>query len=415
MTEKQETTTSDKRGFSRKKTVLISLGLLLAGAAVTLIVFLTEPTARRAGATKKTAMLVDVVEVQRDTFQPVIQAMGEVRPAKDIILSPRVSGQVIRQSGSFTPGGHVSQGQMLLQIDPADYRNALQLRKSELEQAEADMKVEMGRQDVARQDYQLVDETLSQENRSLVLREPQLDAARSSVEAARASVDQARLNLARTTIEAPFDAHILSRNVNMGSQVAPGDNLGRLVGLDTYWVEATLPLARLQWLSFPEKEGEKGSPVRIRNRTAWPEDAFRQGYLYKLVGTLEDRTRMARVLVSVPDPLAYEADSAGVPRLMLGSFVEANIQARPIEDVIRLSRDYVRDNETVWVMEDNKLRIRDVNIIFRDARYAYITKGMSEGDRVVTTNLATIAEGADLRLASDTTAQGDSRSNTSGQ
>jgi hypothetical protein len=187
------------------------------------------------------------------------------------------------------------------------------------------------------------------------------------------------------------------------------------VGLDTYWVEATIPLSKLQWLTFPGDEDDTGSPVRIRNRTAWREGAFRQGYLYKLVGTLEDRTRMARVLVSVPDPLAFQADSAGVPRLMLGSFVEANIQARPIDDVIRLSRDYVRDNETVWVMEDNKLRIRDARIIFRDARYAYITEGLSEGDRVVTTNLATVAEGAALRLASDTTAQGDSLPNTSGE
>jgi len=35
---------------------------------------------------------------------------------------------------------------------------------------------------------------------------------------------------------APFDAQILNRSVNVGSQVAPGDELGRLVGVEEYWI-----------------------------------------------------------------------------------------------------------------------------------------------------------------------------------
>src|SRR5699024_12180089 len=106
-----------------------------------------------------------------------------------------------------------------------------------------DLKIEMGRQDVARQDFKVLGDTLaerlSEQNRSLVLRQPQLKAARSSVQSARAAVEQAELNLQRTSIEAPFDAHILNRNVNDGSQVAAGDNMRRQVGLDTYGVKET--------------------------------------------------------------------------------------------------------------------------------------------------------------------------------
>ncbi|MDZ7690353.1 MAG: HlyD family efflux transporter periplasmic adaptor subunit [Balneolaceae bacterium] len=159
----------------------------------------------------------------------------------------------------------------------------------------------MGRQDVALKDYQLVEDTLSAENRALVLREPQLESARASVQSVRAAVEQAEVELERTTIKAPFSAHILSRNVNVGSQVSPGNNLGRLVGLDEYWVEATVPQSHLQWLSFPQ-DGEQGSEVTVRNRTAWNPDEHRTGQLFKLVGSLEGQTRMARVLVSVAGP-----------------------------------------------------------------------------------------------------------------
>lgn len=383
--------------MTRQTTLLVSLGILLVGGAVTTLIFLTEPSAQRTGATRETAMLVDVTTVERDTARPTIEAMGTVRPAQEIVLSPRVSGEIIRRADAFTPGGYVEEGNLLLQIDPSDYENTLQQRRSELRQAEADLKLEMGRQDVAQQDYQLLADSLTGVNKDLVLRKPQLNAARSDVESARAAVDQAELNLQRTSIEAPFDAHILSRNVNVGSQVDPGTELGRLVGLDTYWVEATVPLSKLQWLSLPE-DGDGGAVARIHNRTAWEAGQSREGRLFRVVGALEDNTRMARVLISVPDPHAYRSEGSDQPRLMIGSYVEARIQGEPLENVVRLNRDYVRSNETVWVMENNELRIRDVQIVFRGARYAYVEEGLNDGDQVVTTNLATVTDGAPLRL-----------------
>ncbi len=394
--------------MSRKKTILISLGILLAGAAIILLIFNTEPEAQRSGASKETAMLVNTVQVERSDFTPSISVMGTVVPSQDITLSPRVNGEIIELSENFTPGGYVEQGDMLMQIDPADYRNALQQRQSELQQAQTNLEIEMGRQNVARQDYELLDDSLTNENKALVLREPQLNAARSDVQSAEAAVEQAQLNLERTTIRAPFDAYILSRNVNVGSQVAAGDNLARLVGLDTYWIEATVPLSHLRWIDIPQN-GNGGSPVTIRNRSVWEENETRQGTLFRLVGTLTDETRLARVLVEVPDPHGYEQENSELPRLMIGSYVAADIQAQELQDVVRVSRDYVRQDDTIWVNENDTLRIRDASILFRDANYAYITEGLEDGDQVVTTNLTTVVDGSPLRLeGSDATAMADS-------
>ncbi len=261
-----------------------------------------------------------------------------------------------------------------------------------------------------------MDETLSPENEALVLRKPQLNSARARVEAARTAVKQAELNLQRTYIKAPFDAHILTRNVNVGSQVAPGDNLGRLVGLDTYWVVTEVPLSKLHWLSFSDADSETGSEVRVRNQSAWPVGSYRSGHLYKLVGALEDETRMARVLVSIPDPLAYRTGASDLPALMIGSFLETRIRGKELTDVIRLSRDYVRKDDTAWVMKEGELRIRNLDIVFRDAENAYIRNGLKDKDLVVTTNLSTVVDGAKLRLKSSETPSGQySRTNAAQQ
>jgi len=208
------------------------------------------------------------------------------------------------------------------------------------EKAIAALNIERGRQDVARQDYRLAEEELSAENKALVLREPQLD---------------------------------------------------------TYWVIATVPLSKLRRISFPDAPGGKGSPVRIHNRAAWAEGTFRRGRVDTLVGALEEETRLARVLVTVPDPLAIREKSSDKPPLMIGAFVEALIEGDKIENVVRLERDYVREGDTLWVMKDGKLEIREVEVVFRDAKYAYIEKGVNESDLVVTTNLSTVTQGAELR------------------
>jgi len=381
-----------------KTTVLICIVILLLAVGVISAIHLTEPKAQRSSASKRTAMLVDVTRAEFGTFQPGIMAMGTVRPEQEIVLSPRVGGEIVSISTSFTPGGFVEEGEILLQIDPADYEVTLLQRQGELRQASADLELELGRQDLAKKDYKDLEGTISSQYKTLVLRQPQLNTARARVETAQAVVDRARLDLERTRIRAPFAAHIIEREANVGSQVSPGESLGVLVGVDAYWVEAAVPVSNLRWIDFRQDSEQSGSVARIRDRSAWPEDTFRSARVHRLIGALENQTRMARVLLTVADPLAHEPESAGLPPLMVGSFVEAQISGKPIEDVIRIDNDYLRQNDTVWVNENGLLQIREVEVVFRDKEYAYIRAGLSANDRVVTTNLATVIAGAPLRL-----------------
>ncbi len=110
---------------------------------------------------------------------------------------------------------------------------------------------------------------------------------------------------------------------------------------------------------------------------------------------------MARVLISVPDPLAYRPENKSLPPLMIGTFVEVRIEAGEIPDVVQLNRDYLRANNTVWVVQDETLAIRPVKIVFEDAGHAYISDGLNHRDRVVTTNLSSVRDGASLRLKED--------------
>lgn len=387
--------TDDPAGW--KLSLVVSAGILLVAGGLVFVTFSTEPSAEKGGATKRTAMLVDVVEVERDDHHPRIVAQGTVEPARDIVLRPQVGGRVNSVTSAFVPGGFVDEGELLLRIESEDYEHDLAQKKSELRQAETDLAIERGRHQAAKGEYDRFGEELPPDNKALVVREPQLEAARERLEAAKAAVEQAELDLRRTTLEAPFDGHILRRDANVGSQISPSEDVGRLVGTETYWVGVDLPLSKLRWVTIDE-EAEESSRVRIRNKQAWPEGTYRSGHLFKKIGALDEDTRMVRILAAIPDPLARDAEDDSTPPLTIGEFVEASIRGDEIEDVVRLDRDYVRDGDTVWVMENGELQIEDVEIAVRDAEYAYIRDGLDEESRVVTTSLTSIREGAPLRL-----------------
>jgi hypothetical protein len=113
---------------------------------------------------------------------------------------------------------------------------------------------------------------------------------------------------------------------------------------------------------------------------------------------------MAKVLVTVPDPLAKnepEDDNRDRPPLIIGEFVDVAIKGKPLKDVVRLDREYLRKDQTVWVMDDNdKLQVKDVEVVLRDKEYAYISAGIEGDTRVITTSLTSLSDGAPLRLES---------------
>jgi RND family efflux transporter MFP subunit len=371
--------------------VLAVVVLLGGAAAISYWIQASEPKAQREAATRRSAALVETIAVERGTYQPTISVLGAVRPAREIVLSPRVGGEVLAVEPCFRPGGIVEAGEVLLRLDDSDYELMRVMRDSEVGQVEAELAIERGQQRAAEHEFELLGENIDPANRSLVLREPQIASLRSKLKAAQAALEQARLDVARTRVTAPFDAQILERFTELGARVAPGDQLARLVGTDEYWVVATVPLGAIRWIRFP-RDGSDGATARIHHRAVWPDGTVREGAVQRLIGEVDGNTRFARVIVSVQDPLGDDG-----PPLILGTLVQVEIAAKAIPDVVRLDRAYVRQDDTVWVMDGDELRIRKVDVAFADSRHAFVRSGLEAGDKVVTTSLATVVDGLPIR------------------
>lgn len=386
--------------LSRAIRLVLVLGVLGAGAGISVYWMRNRPTPERRPPGSE-AVLVEVHRVTRGPHPVTVRAMGTVGAAREVQLAARVGGEIIEVSGEFVPGGRFEAGQRMLQIEPRDYDLVVQQRSSDLARTDGELKVELGQQSVARREYALLGETVDKEDEELVLRRPQLATAQAAVAAARASLEQARLDLDRTTVRAPFNAMVQSREVDVGSQVSAGAPLATLVWTDAFWVEVTVPVNQLRWLTIPRAAGEAGSPARIYHEAAWGADVKRDGTIARLKADLEPLGRMARLLVSVADPLSVSTEASQRPAMILGAYVRVELEGRPLENVVRVPRTALRDGNRVWVMAaDNTLNIHHVAVAWSGNDHVYVSDGLADGDALVTSDLAVAVEGMLLRTGS---------------
>ncbi len=379
--------------------------LVLAGAGLGFIWMMeTKPQAERQER-PRLARLVEVIVVEPGTQQVVLRAQGTVRAAQEVTLRAQVTGEVIWTSPALEPGGILRAGETVLRIDPRDFELAVAAAESRLAEAEAELAVEAGNQRVAEREYSLLGRDLSPEERALVLRAPQLAMAEARAARERAALATARLDLERSTIRAPFDAQVLSEDIDTGSRIATtSQEIARLAGTRNYWVELALPQSDLAWLDAPGT-GPEGASVTLRQPGVWPPGATREGRVLRVLSDLTGTGRMARILVDVPDPLGLAPENADRPRLLIGQYLQAEIAGRSVPDAVALDRRHLREGDTVWLMTpEDTLTIEPVEVAWRGADQVIVTAGIPAGARLVTSGIAAVTEGMPLRLASGATA-----------
>lgn len=378
---------------------LMPLGILAAGAAVAFWLMETSPQAKPRPQVHN-ATLVGVTSVDYSPQQTVISGMGTITAAHNVELKPQVSGEIIELNRNLVPGGHFRQGETLLTIDPTDYRLTMRQLATDVAKAESDLQLEQGNQLVAQKEYKLLGETVSDVEKVLMLRRPQLENLRATLEAAQAKLEQARVDLGRTQIKAPFNAVVQSRSADVGARASESTVLATLVGTDVYWVEVSVPVSQLRWIRIPQTDGDQGALVRVYDSAAWGDGVFRPGRVVRLEADLEEQGRMARLLVRVEDPLSLLPDNTGQPRMLIGSYVRVEIEGQTMTSAAAIDREFIRNGSDVWIMEDNgNLSIRPVEIAFRGIDHILVTGGISPGENLVVTDLAAPVEGMLLRAA----------------
>lgn len=341
--------------------------------------------------------LVEVRPVSSADVDVQVRGNGEVVARTEVDLVPQVGGRVEWVHRALVAGGRFRAGEPLVQIERRDYELLVERALAAVERARVVLEREQAEAEVARQEWEAL-HPREKPPSGLVVREPQVRQAEAELAAARAELDAARLNLERTRLSVPFDGIVVSEDVGVGQYVTAGARLARVYGTDVVEVRVPLEDRELAWFEIPEEVGDVGPAADVSASFAGARHTWK-GRVVRLESRVDPASRMVHVVVEVGRPFDR---SDGRPPLLPGAFVDVAIGGRTLAGVVPVPRHAIHGGDTVWLVEDGRLRIRPVEIARSDRETALVSAGLESGDVLVVSPLDAATDGMKVRPAAPT-------------
>ena len=380
------------------RTFVIPTAIVLLFLSVAATLMATAPVLEPANDTP-TPLTVRVRTIETESIELKVHSQGTVAPSTVSQLIPEVSGRVIWTSPNLVAGGYFEAGQELARIDDLDYRNAQNRANAALKRTTAEVehaKYEYGR-------------LRSLAERKLVSRSALENGLRAyrvtqaAFEDAQANSEQAQENVKRTVLRAPFTGLVRAENIDIGQFASRGQPIATLYANNV--VEVRLPIAdrQLAFLNLP--------PLRNGNFPEYMQPTVKLsadyggqtrewfGKIVRAEAEIDTSSRMVQLVARVESA----EDSQD---LSVGLFVTAEIAGLAVENIVRLPRSAIRnDNQVLLVDTENRLRFRDIQPLRLYKDNVLINAGLIPGERVCVSTVQTAIEGMAVNPVADSSVQ----------
>ena len=332
---------------------------------------------------------VRVSEVKQGDFPIYYKALGTVTALNTINVRSRVAGELVKVY--FKEGQMVKAGELLAEIDPRSYQNALLQAEGTLLQNQAQLK--NAQVDVQRYRGLYAEDSIAKQ--TLDTAEALVSQYQGTVKTNQAAVNDAKLNLDFTKIRAPISGRVGLRQLDVGNLVAANDATALVVITQTepIVVSFTLPENNLALVLERYRSGAK-MPVQAWNRGDTKELAV--GVLSSIDNQIDITTGTLKFKA-----LFENRDQALFPN----QFVNVRLLADTLENVVlapTAAIQYGTNGSFVYAMDgDNKVKIRSIKVGATDGDVTVVEEGLAAGDRVVLEGTDRLRDGGAVEVVND--------------
>lgn len=391
--------------FNFKKS-LLPVVIIIVTVVLMLLIFKNPPTSKRGHISKAPQMTVETVTITPQTYQVIVQSFGTVQPRTESVLFAQVSGQINRVSKQFRAGGFFEQGDTLLQLDDRDYQAEVKIAQASLMTAEQSLQEEAARVKQAKADWERLGN--GQIASTLVLRQPQYQAAKAQVLSAQALLDKVKLSLERTKIVAPYAGRILNKNVDIGQVVSSSTELADIFAVD--YVEIRLPIKNkdLPLMKLPEEyrdtdeqsadEDNESSMISnvvissdLLGQQVW------QGRIVMTESAIDELSQQLYVVAQIFHP--YDSEYNQGAQIKMGQYVTAQITGREVDNALVIPSSAIYQGSYVYIVKAGLLIRKEILLGWQNGTESIVTDGLVAGDELVLTSLGQVSSGTRVAIA----------------
>ncbi len=321
---------------------------------------------------------VPVLVTQPDAGQgaAALAFPGEVRAREEAALSFRVGGKLLRRH--VDAGAQVKKGQLLAELDAADY--ALQARAAQAQYAAAEADLVRARDDHKRYEALAAQQLVSRS--ALDAQTAAFKAAQAQANAARSDLEVARNQAAYAQLRAPEDGVIATRQAEAGQVLAAGQTVYTLAADGAREVAIALPEGGI-------RDFRVGQPVEVE---LWSQPGRRwPGSIREIAAVADPQARTYATRVSLA-PEALDAVELGQSARV---FATGGRQAALSVPLAAVQQNGPSQQSSVWVVEpaSSTLKARTVVLGPYGADKVPVLSGLKADDWVVAAGGHLLREG----------------------
>jgi membrane fusion protein (multidrug efflux system) len=324
---------------------------------------------------------VTVARVVIEDYRPTATFTGRVEAIHKVELRARIDGFLEKRL--FDEGADVKEGELLFVIEKGLYQAAVDEAKAQVMKAEAT--IQLAEIEVKRQ-TELVQKAASPQARldETIARRGE---AQGALLAAKANLEKAQLQLGYTDITAPIAGRISRTNVSVGNYVTPATgSLATIVSQDPIYV--SFPVTQRELLELRKEASDNRGDYSVFLQLADGSRYDKAGKVDYLGVTVNHGTDTVQARAVFPNPDRTLID---------GALVNVVAEVGKSDKALLVPQQALQaDQSGVFVLvvdKDNKVEVRRVEVGDPRGARIVVTKGLSEGERVITEGIQRVRPG----------------------
>jgi membrane fusion protein, multidrug efflux system len=317
--------------------------------------------------------------VRYEDIRGDVTAYGRVKTSAPLDLISEVSGRLNPGSVKLKEGEKFRRGALLFVVDDTEAKFTLQSQKSDFMKDVAailpDIKIDMNDSFEAWNNYF---RSLDVEKHLPRLPEPKSEKektflATKGIYSKFYTIKSLETKLDKHRYYAPFDGSFTHVNLQTGSFVNVGTNIGKVLRSDLMELKLSVETRDISWVKL-------GAPVTILG-----EDQVSQwrGKISRISEYVNSTTQSIDVFVDI---------APGQTTIYDGQYFKANIPGTIIRSAVEMPRNAIFEGNQVYVLNDSTLKATQVNVLKLNPETA-IVNGLDEGSELVVEPLVSAYSG----------------------
>ncbi|MBK3516978.1 efflux RND transporter periplasmic adaptor subunit [Carboxylicivirga marina] len=367
----------NKKGVS----LAIALVIVIIAVAFTKIIKGSDEKGAKELPPKK-GVLVNVIYPESETIEHHYSGTGKLRAVDRFEVVAQVEGQLLPSARKFKEGKSYKKGDVMLEIDKQEYYMNLLSQKSDFITLATsilpDLKSDYPDSYPVWRNYV---SSIEMDKKLPIIPEAKSDQERfylsgKGILSKYYSVKSGEEKIIKYTIRAPFTGVVTAVSAEAGTAVRSGTALGTMISTSQYDLEITIPLANMEQIKV-------GTETRL---TSSEISGQWTGKVVRISGDIDEQSQSVKVFIRTKGGALKE-----------GMYLNAEIEQQALQNAMRIPRKMVNNNNQLYIVDNNALKLQQVQVITRQGDYAII-KGLDAGTAVLSTVVKSAYNGMTVRV-----------------